>query len=105
MFVDLDRVPAAPPDDREGRHRLLDPGAFADDMRALGIGDDDTVIAYDDAGEAWTGRCTKRAGFASPGASGRSSRLGVRGPAGSWRSAGAATAHAVRETGQSRCMS
>ena len=50
VFVDLDRVLAAPPDDREGRHPLPDPGAFATAMGALGIGDDDTIVAYDDEG-------------------------------------------------------
>jgi thiosulfate/3-mercaptopyruvate sulfurtransferase len=51
VFVDLDTVltrhadPAA-----AGRHPLADPETFAAAMGALGIGDDDTVIAYDDAG-------------------------------------------------------
>ncbi|HWE35144.1 MAG TPA: rhodanese-like domain-containing protein, partial [Isosphaeraceae bacterium] len=51
VFVDLDTVltrhadPAA-----EGRHPLAAPEDFAAAMAALGIGDDDTVIAYDDAG-------------------------------------------------------
>jgi thiosulfate/3-mercaptopyruvate sulfurtransferase len=51
VFVDLDTAltrhadPAA-----AGRHPLAEPDAFADAMGGLGIGDDDTVIAYDDAG-------------------------------------------------------
>jgi thiosulfate/3-mercaptopyruvate sulfurtransferase len=51
VFVDLDTAltrhadPAA-----AGRHPLAEPRAFAAAMGALGIGDDDTVIAYDDAG-------------------------------------------------------
>ncbi len=51
VFVDLDTAltrhadPAA-----AGRHPLAEPEAFAAAMGALGIGDDDTVIAYDDAG-------------------------------------------------------
>ncbi len=51
VFVDLDTSltrhadPAA-----AGRHPLAEPADFAAAMGALGIGDDDTVIAYDDAG-------------------------------------------------------
>jgi thiosulfate/3-mercaptopyruvate sulfurtransferase len=50
VFVDLDSVLAAPPSRAAGRHPLPDPQAFADDLGTLGISDDDTVIAYDDAG-------------------------------------------------------
>jgi len=50
VFVDLDRVLAGPPSDERGRHPLPSAEAFARDMAALGIGDDDTVIAYDDEG-------------------------------------------------------
>jgi thiosulfate/3-mercaptopyruvate sulfurtransferase len=51
VFVDLDTAltrhadPAA-----AGRHPLAEPEDFAVAMGALGIGDDDIVIAYDDAG-------------------------------------------------------
>jgi thiosulfate/3-mercaptopyruvate sulfurtransferase len=51
VFVDLDTTltrhadPAA-----AGRHPLAEPADFAAAMGALGIGGDDTVIAYDDAG-------------------------------------------------------
>jgi thiosulfate/3-mercaptopyruvate sulfurtransferase len=51
VFVDLDAAltrhadPAA-----EGRHPFAEPDAFAAAMGALGVGDDDIVIAYDDAG-------------------------------------------------------
>jgi thiosulfate/3-mercaptopyruvate sulfurtransferase len=51
VFVDLDTAltrhadPAA-----AGRHPLVEPEDFAAAMGALGIGDSDTVIAYDDAG-------------------------------------------------------
>jgi thiosulfate/3-mercaptopyruvate sulfurtransferase len=51
VFVDLDTAltrhadPAA-----AGRHPLAEPEAFAAAMAALGIGDEDTVVAYDDAG-------------------------------------------------------
>jgi thiosulfate/3-mercaptopyruvate sulfurtransferase len=50
VFVDLDRWLAAPADPAAGRHPLPDPEVFAEGMAALGIGDDDTVVAYDDAG-------------------------------------------------------
>ena len=33
-----------------GRHPLPDPGAFASNLAAAGIGDDDVVVAYDDVG-------------------------------------------------------
>jgi thiosulfate/3-mercaptopyruvate sulfurtransferase len=49
VFVDLDRDLAAPAGDgTRGRHPLPEPEAFAAAMGALGIGDDDTVVAYDD---------------------------------------------------------
>jgi thiosulfate/3-mercaptopyruvate sulfurtransferase len=52
VFVDLDRAlaaaGAAPP--TRGRHPLPDPDAFAAAMAALGIGDDDVVVGYDDEG-------------------------------------------------------
>lgn len=57
VFVDVDHdlaehgLPAT-----EGRHPLPDPGAFAARMGALGIGDDDVVIAYDDAGGVMAAR-------------------------------------------------
>lgn len=50
VFVDLDAWLAAPPSPAEGRHPLPDPDVFAMGMGSLGIGDDETVIAYDDAG-------------------------------------------------------
>jgi thiosulfate/3-mercaptopyruvate sulfurtransferase len=50
VFVDLDRVLAAPASPADGRHPLPSPEAFAESMAALRIGDDDTVVAYDDAG-------------------------------------------------------
>jgi thiosulfate/3-mercaptopyruvate sulfurtransferase len=58
VFVDLDAAlthhgvdPAA-----AGRHPLPEPTDFAAAMGALGIGDHDTVIAYDDAGGVIAGR-------------------------------------------------
>ncbi|RZU51919.1 thiosulfate/3-mercaptopyruvate sulfurtransferase [Krasilnikovia cinnamomea] len=50
VFVDLDRWLAGPASPAEGRHPLPDPAVFAEGMAALGIGDDDMVIGYDDAG-------------------------------------------------------
>ena len=50
VFVDLDRWLAAPPSPEAGRHPLPDPEVFAEGMAAAGIGDDDQVVAYDDAG-------------------------------------------------------
>ncbi len=50
VFVDLDRWLAAPADPAAGRHPLPAPEVFAEGMSALGIGDGDTVVAYDDAG-------------------------------------------------------
>jgi thiosulfate/3-mercaptopyruvate sulfurtransferase len=51
VFVDLD-IALSRHDDPAvgGRHPLPEPEAFAEAMAALGIGDDDVVIAYDDAG-------------------------------------------------------
>jgi thiosulfate/3-mercaptopyruvate sulfurtransferase len=50
VFVDLDRWLAADASPVLGRHPLPDPAVFAEGMAALGIGDDDVVVAYDDAG-------------------------------------------------------
>jgi thiosulfate/3-mercaptopyruvate sulfurtransferase len=51
VFVDLDAVLSEPhDDDSHGRHPLPTPERFAGGLAELGIGDGDTVIAYDDAG-------------------------------------------------------
>jgi thiosulfate/3-mercaptopyruvate sulfurtransferase len=50
VFVDLDRWLAAPADPAHGRHPLPEPEVFARGMSEAGIGDDATVVAYDDAG-------------------------------------------------------
>ena len=50
VFVDLDRWLARPASPEAGRHPLPDPAVFADGMARLGIADDSTVVAYDDAG-------------------------------------------------------
>jgi thiosulfate/3-mercaptopyruvate sulfurtransferase len=56
VFVDMDTVLAAPASAAEGRHPLPDPETFAAGLSAAGIGDDDTVIAYDDAGGVMAAR-------------------------------------------------
>jgi thiosulfate/3-mercaptopyruvate sulfurtransferase len=56
VFVDLDTVLASPPTAHEGRHPLPAPEVFARGLSELGIGDDDTVIAYDDAGGVMAAR-------------------------------------------------
>lgn len=50
IFCDLDRDLAAPPSPEAGRHPLPGAEAFASAMSALGIGDGEVVVAYDDAG-------------------------------------------------------
>jgi thiosulfate/3-mercaptopyruvate sulfurtransferase len=50
VFVDLDRWLAAEASPAAGRHPPPDPAVFAGGMSALGIGDHDVVVAYDDAG-------------------------------------------------------
>ncbi|HEY0279961.1 MAG TPA: sulfurtransferase [Solirubrobacterales bacterium] len=51
VFVDLDTALTRHADAAAaGRHPLAEPADFAAAMGALGIGDEDTVIAYDDAG-------------------------------------------------------
>ena len=51
VYVELDTVLSEPhSDDTHGRHPLPTPERFADGLRQLGIGDEDTVVAYDDAG-------------------------------------------------------
>ncbi len=51
VFVDLDTALTRHEDPAVGgRHPLAEPADFAAAIGALGIGDDDTVVAYDDAG-------------------------------------------------------
>lgn len=56
VFVDLDAELAAPPSPAAGRHPLPDPEDFAAAMSRAGIGDGDTVVAYDTAGGAIAAR-------------------------------------------------
>ena len=50
VFIDLDRWLSGPASPEAGRNPLPDPEVFAEGMRAAGINDADTVVAYDDAG-------------------------------------------------------
>lgn len=50
VHVDLGRWLSGAASPEEGRNPLPDPAVFAEGMGRLGIGDDDTVVAYDDAG-------------------------------------------------------
>jgi len=50
VYVELDDWLAAPASPAAGRHPLPEPEVFARGMGSLGIGDDSTVVAYDDAG-------------------------------------------------------
>ena len=50
VFVELDEWLAADGSPERGRHPLPDPEVFARGVRELGIGDGDTVVAYDDQG-------------------------------------------------------
>ena len=56
VFVDLDEHLTAEPGPGVGRHPLPVAEAFAGSMGELGIGPDDTVVAYDDAGGMSAGR-------------------------------------------------
>jgi thiosulfate/3-mercaptopyruvate sulfurtransferase len=56
VLVDLDRVLAGPPTAADGRHPLPPPEDFARAMAASGIGDDTTVLGYDDAGGVYAAR-------------------------------------------------
>jgi thiosulfate/3-mercaptopyruvate sulfurtransferase len=50
IFVDLHDALAAEPSPQDGRHPFPTPEHFAAQLGALGIGDDDAVVAYDDTG-------------------------------------------------------
>ena len=56
VYVDLDTWLAGPPSPAAGRHPLPDPEVFAAGMTEAGIGDGDTVVAYDDAGGVMAAR-------------------------------------------------
>lgn len=50
VYVDLAEWLSGPPSPQDGRHPLPVPETFAEGMARAGIGDDTTVVAYDDAG-------------------------------------------------------
>src|ERR1700761_2796040 len=50
VFVDLDCWLSGPATLEGGRNPLPEPEVFSEGMASLGIGDDHTVVAYDDAG-------------------------------------------------------
>lgn len=50
VFVDVDSDLASPKTRHSGRHPLPSPESFAGAMERLGIGDESSVVAYDDAG-------------------------------------------------------
>jgi thiosulfate/3-mercaptopyruvate sulfurtransferase len=56
VFVDLDDSLSGAPAPAVGRHPLPDPEAFAHAMEQVGIGDRDTVVAYDDRGGIFAAR-------------------------------------------------
>jgi thiosulfate/3-mercaptopyruvate sulfurtransferase len=56
VYVELRDVLAEPGTDAGGRHPLPSPRRFAAGLAAAGIGDGDTVVAYDDAGGVMAAR-------------------------------------------------
>jgi thiosulfate/3-mercaptopyruvate sulfurtransferase len=56
QLVSLDYVLAVEAAGIEGRHPLPTPAAFAEALGMLGIGNDATVVAYDNQGGAFAGR-------------------------------------------------
>ncbi|HEX7165958.1 MAG TPA: sulfurtransferase [Acidimicrobiales bacterium] len=119
VFVDVDRDLAGQPGDGRGRHPLPAPSAFAAAMAALGIGDDDHVVAYDDAGGSiaarlwWMLRVTgRRASVLDGGIAAWAGRLetgrGEPRPRGTfsarpWLARAVADADAVMAAASSRC--
>jgi thiosulfate/3-mercaptopyruvate sulfurtransferase len=56
IFVDLHHDLAAPASPAEGRHPLPDAAFFSERMASLGLSDEDTLLAYDDAGGVMAAR-------------------------------------------------
>ena len=56
VYVEMHGTLAAPASPAVGRHPLPTPEAFAAGLGAAGVGDDDTVLAYDDAGGVMAAR-------------------------------------------------
>ena len=55
-YADLERDLSGPRDGRSGRHPLPRPAAFADTLRAWGIGPGTQVVAYDEASSVYASR-------------------------------------------------
>ena len=56
VVVDLERWLSAPASPAAGRHPLPDPAVFAQGMAQAGVGDTDTVVAWDDVGGVFAAR-------------------------------------------------
>lgn len=56
VYVDTERWLSGAGSPESGRHPFPTPAVFAEGMRALGIGDESVVIAYDDAGGVMAAR-------------------------------------------------
>jgi thiosulfate/3-mercaptopyruvate sulfurtransferase len=56
VYVDLESTLSRHPDQGDGRHPLPDRAALQDAVRAWGVDDGDTVVAYDAAGNLAAGR-------------------------------------------------
>jgi thiosulfate/3-mercaptopyruvate sulfurtransferase len=98
VFVDLDTALTRHADPAlAGRHPLAEPEDFAAALGALGIGDDDTVIAYDDAGGViaarlvWMLRATGHEAALLDGGLGAWEGAAVPGPDGALAGDGSAT--------------
>jgi len=55
-YAHLDDDLAAPPRAGDGRHPLPEVGSFTDWLARHGVGDDEQVVAYDDAGGSFAAR-------------------------------------------------
>ena len=56
VYFDLDKDLSAPPREHGGRHPLPDIAGFVRKLELAGIGDDTTVVAYDDTMNVFVGR-------------------------------------------------
>lgn len=55
-YADLERDLSAPRDDRSGHHPLPKPAAFAERLRAWGVGPGTQVVAYDEGNSVYASR-------------------------------------------------
>ena len=56
IYADLNRDLAAPVTGRSGRHPLPSPARFVDRLREWGVGNDSSVVAYDDGNAMYAAR-------------------------------------------------